>query len=563
MEKIWLKNYEAGVPYTINVEQYATLIEMLEESVACSPNSKCYISEGTVMTYRELDTLSRAFAGFLQVECGLMKGERVAIMLPNILQYPVCLWGILRSGLIVVNVNPLYTARELKVVLKDSGAKAIVVLENFAHVLQDILHETAVKHVIVSEVGDLFEMGKRQIVNFLIKYIKKAVPKWHIAKAVRFNNTITSSHEKNHHSVILDPEDLAFIQYTGGTTADAKGVMLTHRNIISNLLQVTAWTNSFFLKNKLNTSVFNPLPLYHIYSLLASTGFLLRMGATCILIANPRDTKNLVKAIQKNKFSIFLGVNTLFNILLHDKEFRKIKFSTFPLTMGGGMAVQQIVADGWREITGSVIVEGYGLTEASPVVTCNPINIKSFTGSTGLPLPSTEIKICDDEGKEIPVGEIGELCVRGPQVMKGYWNKPEATDRVLDEAGWLRTGDLGLIDERGYVHLVDRKDDLINVSGFNVYPTEVEEIITRINGVFEVGVVGVASDAHGQIVKAYVVKKDPALTAEEIIRECHKSLTNYKVPREIEFKDVLPKTLVGKILRRTLREEAAKRERKK
>lgn len=559
MEKIWLKSYDPGIPYTINPDQYASMVEMAEESFECYLTNTCYSNFGVNLSYQDSDRLSKSFAGFLQVHCGMKKGDRLAIMLPNILQYPIAMFGALRAGIIVVNLNPFYTPRELKAILQDSGATGIVVLENFAHTLQEVIAQTQVKIVIVTELGDLFGFVKRHFVNFVLKHVKKMVPKWHIQEHIRFRSALSTYYYNEFHKVAIDSSDIAYIQYTGGTTGEAKGAMLTHRNMVSNLLQISVWMDSFF-KRKFEGGVINALPLYHIFSLTANCLVFLRVGFSNILITNPRDVPSFIKELKRQPFSVILGVNTLFNLLLSSKDFLTVDFSHLKFCLGGGMAIHKTVADRWKEVTSVALVEGYGLTETSPVVTVNPLTMRTFNGSIGLPVPSTDIKICDEEGKEVPLGEKGELWVKGPQVMKGYWNKPEKTKQILTEDGWLRTGDIVTIDEKGFIRLVDRKHDLIIVSGFNVYPTEVEEIIAAIEGVYEVAVIGIPSKEQGQTVKAYVVRNNPDLTAEEIIRECHKSLTNYKIPREIEFRESLPKTNVGKILRRALREEFDKKE---
>lgn len=559
MEKIWLKSYDPGVPYTINPDQYASMVEMAEESFECYLTNTCYSNLGVKLSYQDSDRLSRCFAGFLQAHCGMKKGDRLAIMLPNVLQYPVAMFGALRAGIIVVNLNPFYTPRELKAILQDSGATGIVILENFAHTLAEVIGETQVKTVIVSELGDLFGFTKRHLVNFVVKHVKKMIPKWHIPGYIRFRKGLSNYYYNEFHKVAIDSGDIAYIQYTGGTTGEAKGAMLTHRNMVSNLLQISVWMDSFF-KRKFAGGVINALPLYHIFSLTANCLVFLRVGFSNILITNPRDVVAFIKELKRQPFSVILGVNTLFNLLLSSKDFLTVDFSNLKFCLGGGMAVHKTVADRWKEVTGVALVEGYGLTETSPVVTVNPLTMRTFNGSIGLPVPSTDVKICDEEGKEVPLGERGELWVKGPQVMKGYWNKPEKTKQVLDEEGWLRTGDIVTMDEKGFIRLVDRKKDVIIVSGFNVYPTEVEEVIAAIEGVYEVAVIGLPSREQGQMVKAYIVRNNPDLTAEEIIRECHKNLTNYKIPREIEFRESLPKTNVGKILRRALREEFEKKE---
>ncbi len=557
MDKIWLKNYEPGVPETIDPTEYKSLVHLTKECFDKFANKPCYYHMGKMLTYRQIDELSQKFAYFLVNTCKLEKGERVAIVLPNIMQYPVAMFGIHRAGMIAVNVNPLYTARELKEILKDSGAKGVIILDNFAHVLQEIIAQTDIKHVVVTKMGDLLGFPKGNIVNFVVKHIKKMVPSWSIPNAHNFKNIMKLNISK-FQDADVGHDDIAYFQYTGGTTGGLKGAMLTHRNMVSNVLQASAWINSTLLSSELQGGIITALPLYHIFSLMANCLVFLKAGIPNILITNPRDIPGFVKTLRESNYSVMTGVNTLFNALLHNEEFCKLDFSKFKFTLGGGMAVQKAVADKWKNVTGVTLVEAYGLTETCPAVTINPIGLKAYNGSIGLPLPSTEIKICDEEGKELPIGERGELCVKGPQVMKGYWNKPEFTANVLDKEGWLRTGDVATVDSEGFVHLVDRKKDMIIVSGFNVYPNEVEDIIAQMKEVREVAVIGVKSAAHGEIVKAFIVPSDPALTAEKVIKFCHNELTNYKVPREVEFRTELPKTNVGKVLRRALREEEEK-----
>lgn len=557
MEKIWYKSYDSGVSHIIDPDQYVSLIEIMEESFSFFQKRVAFSSFGEKLTYEQVEKLTRAFAGFLQKQCKLEKGDRVVIMMPNILQFPVAMFGALRAGMIPVNVNPLYTARELKEILEDSKAKCIVVLANVAHTVQAAIPNTEIKHVIVTEIGDLFSPLKGMFYNFVIKKIKKMVPEWYISNAIAFKDTVNLKSQKAFKKPTIASNDVAFLQYTGGTTGNVKGVMLTHRNMVSNMLQITAWAEVYFKQEK-EVVVINALPVYHIFSLTANCLLFFKTGFHDVLIANPRDVPAFIKELKRYHFSVFFGVNTLFNLLLKNSDFVKLDFSSLRFSIAGGMAVQEPVANKWKKVTGISLLEGYGLTEASPVVTVNPVSQTIFHGSIGLPLPSTDVKICDEKGAEVSVGEVGELWVRGPQIMKGYWNKPEKTKRVLSEDGWLRTGDLVRMDEKGYLYLIDRLNDIIIVSGFNVYPTEVEEVISAIEGVFEVAVIGKKSEEHGEIVKAYIVKTDPMLSAEKIIDECHKSLTNYKVPHEIEFRRTLPKSNVGKILRRVLREETEK-----
>ncbi|HRE30975.1 MAG TPA: AMP-binding protein [Candidatus Berkiella sp.] len=555
MEKIWLKSYDSGVPEFINPDQYPSLVALAEESFQKFRDKACYSNMGVTLTYEDIDHKSQAFAGFLQKTCHLAKGERVALMMPNVMQYPVALFGALRAGLTVVNVNPLYTPRELRRVLQDSGAKCIVVLANFAHVLEQALDDSQVEHVVVTELGDLLGCIKGCIVNAVVKHIKKMVPHWHIPHAHSFKDVISHKNKNAFQPVTMTGDDLAFLQYTGGTTGGVKGAMLTHRNMVSNVLQASAWIEPFIENKKIEGGIITALPLYHIFSLTANCLVFLRAGITNILITNPRDIPGFVKELKRQTFAIMTGVNTLFNALLHNEEFIKLDFSKFIFTLGGGMAVQRAVAEHWKEVTGVALIEAYGLTETCPAVTINPMSLKNYNGSIGLPISSTNIKIVDDNNQELPLGDAGELCVQGPQVMKGYWNQPDKTAEVISSDGWLHTGDVATVDEQGFVRIVDRKKDIIIVSGFNVYPNEVEDVIAGIKGVKEVAIIGVKNDEHGEIVKAFIVSIDPALTAEQVIAYCRKDLTGYKVPREIEFRTELPKTNVGKILRRALREE--------
>lgn len=555
MEKIWQKSYDSGVPHIIDPDQYASLIDIMEETFSFYQKRYAFSSFGENLTYEQVEKLTRSFAGFLQKKCKLEKGDRVIIMMPNILQFPIAMFGALRAGMIPVNVNPLYTARELKEILDDSEAKCIVVLTNVAHTVQAAIPGTKVSHVIVTEIGDLFSPLKGMVYNFVSKKIKKMVPEWYISNAISFKDTLNANSRKAFKKPVVSSDDIAFLQYTGGTTGNVKGVMLTHRNMVSNILQITAWAQSYFRQDK-EVIIINALPMYHIFSLTANLLLFFKAGFHDVLIVNPKDVSTFMKELKRYKFSVLFGVNTLFNLLLKSADFAKLDFSSLRFSIAGGMAVQECVANKWKKVTGVSLLEGYGLTEASPVVSVNPVSQTTFRPSAGLPLPSTDVKICDEEGHECSLGEVGELWVRGPQIMKGYWNKPEKTKRVLSEDGWLRTGDLARMDEKGYIYLVDRLNDVIIVSGFNVYPTEVEEVISSIEGVHEVAVIGKKSEEHGEIVKAYIVKMDPMLSAEKIIDECHKYLTNYKVPHEIEFRRTLPKSNIGKILRRVLREEA-------
>ncbi len=509
---------------------------------------------GRTLTYSDLDRYSYLFAAFLQQELGLSKGERIAIMLPNLLQYPIVLFGALRAGLTVVNTNPLYTPRELRHQLDDSGATAIVVLENFAHVLAQVLSSSSIEHVITTGVGDLLSFPKSWLVNTVVRHIKRLVPHYHIPNAIRFGHALQSGQSQTLDPPELVKEDIAFLQYTGGTTGVAKGAMLTHGNIVANLLQTTAWFKPALEEGK--EIIIAPLPLYHIFSATASLVFM-EIGAVTHLITNPRDLKGFVKELCDVKFSCIIGVNTLFIHLQNTPGFSALNFSHLKLTIGGGMAVQSAVAQHWQETTGCVLLEAYGLTEASPAVCINPIDLKAYNGAIGLPISSTECSIQDGRGKRLPIGEVGELCVRGPQVMKGYWKQPEETHMVLSTDGWLRTGDLATMDRDGFVRIVDRKKDVIIVSGFSVYPNEIEDVVATHPAVLEVGAIGVPDPDSGESVKIVVVAKDSQLTVDLLRDYCRHQLTGYKVPKHIEFRDQLPKSNVGKILRRELREQSA------
>ena len=553
MEKIWLKEYPPGMPAEIDLSEFASLKDILEKSCRQFAELPAYSNMGVTLRYRDIDRLSRDFGAYLQ-GLGLSKGDRVAIMLPNTLQYPVALFGALRAGLTVANVNPLYTPRELEHQLVDSGAAAIVIIENFAHTLQKVLDKTAVKTVITTQLGDLFPIPKRWLVNAVVKYVKKMVPAWNIPSAVPFRRALSEGAARTLMDVPLGHGDLAFLQYTGGTTGVAKGAMLTHGNLVANLQQASAWLSA--ISKPAEETVITALPLYHIFSLTANCLTFMKLGGHNILITNPRDMTGFVKELSKVKFTAITGVNTLFNGLLHTPGFDRLDFSTLKITMGGGMAVQRAVAENWRKVTGKPLIEAYGLTETSPAACINPLDLSDHNGSIGLPIPSTELSIRDDEDRELGIGEKGELCIRGPQVMQGYWNRPEETAKVMTSDGYLRTGDIGIMDERGYTRIVDRKKDIILVSGFNVYPNEIEDVVALHPGVREAAAVGIPDEKSGEAVKIVVVKKDPALTAEALIAHCRQHLTSYKVPRHVEFRTELPKTNVGKILRRLLREGA-------
>jgi long-chain acyl-CoA synthetase len=555
MERIWLKQYPAGVPTDIDVTQYSSLVELLEESFAKFSDRKAFICMDKSISYRDLDEMSLALAAYLQSK-GLAKGARVALMMPNVLQYPISTAAVLRAGYAVVNVNPLYTPRELEHQLKDSGAEAIIVLENFATTVEKVIARTAVKHVIVGSMGDLLGL-KGLIVNLVIRRIKKMVPAYHLPDAVGFNDAVAAGRGMKFTKPSLTREDVAFLQYTGGTTGVSKGATLLHRNILANVLQNDAWLQPALKKPPHIDQLFIvcALPLYHIFALTACYLLGVRAGGTNLLIPNPRDMAGFVKELMKYQVSFFPAVNTLYNGLLHTPGFDKVDFSKLKVSNGGGMATQKPVAEAWLKITGCPLTEGYGLSETSPALTCNPADTDKFSGSIGIPVPSTYLSIRDDDGNEVPLGEAGEICAKGPQVMAGYWNRPEETANVMTADGYFRTGDIGVMTPDGFTKIVDRKKDMILVSGFNVYPNEIEEVIASHPGVLECAVIGVVDSRSGEAVKAFVVKKDPNVTAEDIIKFCGTQLTNYKVPKQIEFRTDLPKTNVGKILRRELRDE--------
>ena len=551
VKRIWLQQYPEGVPAEVDVKAYASLKEILERSCERFGTLPAYGNMGVSITYRELDEASRAFGAYLQKAIGLKRGERVAIMMPNLLQYPIALFGALRAGLTVVNTNPLYTARELEHQLKDSGAVAIVVLENFAATLQQVLPRTAVRTVITTQVGDRFPAAKRALVNFVVKHVKKLVPGWNIAGTTTFNDALAAGRAQTLDDVALTPDDLAFLQYTGGTTGVAKGAMLTHGNLVANLQQTAAWIARDLAEGSEIGVI--PLPLYHIFALTVNL-VLMKIGAHIILITNPRDLPAFIKTLKHTPFTVVLGVNTLYSALLNAPGFGAVPLRQAKLCAAGGMAVQRAVAERWKAATGVPIVEGYGLTETSPIAICNTLAISDWTGNIGVPIPSTEVAILDDDGREVPLGEVGEICIRGPQVMKGYWNRPDETAKAFTADGWFRSGDMGLMDGRGSVKITDRKKDMIIVSGFNVYPNEVEDVVMLHPGVLETAAVGAADEKSGEVVKIVVVRKDPSLTEQELLAHCRKHLTGYKVPKVVEFRsEPLPKTNIGKILRRELR----------
>jgi long-chain acyl-CoA synthetase len=557
MERIWLKQYPPGVPADIDPSQYASLVALFEESFAKFADRKAFICMDKSISYRDLDEMSRALAAYLQSR-GLKKGARVALMMPNVLQYPIATAAVLRGGYTVVNVNPLYTPRELEHQLKDSGAEAIVVLENFAHTVQQVIANTAIKQVIVGSMGDMLGL-KGVLVNLVVRKVKKMVPPYSLPDAVSFTDALAAGRAATFAKPAIGPDDVAFLQYTGGTTGVSKGATLLHRNIVANMLQNDAWLQPAMEAPPKIDQLFIvcALPLYHIFALTACYLLAVRVGGVNLLIANPRDIAGFIKDLMKYQVNSFPAVNTLYNGLLHHPDFKKVDFSKLKISNGGGMAVQRPVAEQWKQLTGCSIAEGYGLSETSPTLTCNTATAAEFNGSIGIPVPSTYISIRDDDGNELPIGEAGEICAKGPQVMAGYWNRPDETAKVMTSDGYFRTGDIGVMGPDGYIKIVDRKKDMILVSGFNVYPNEIEEVIQGHPGVRECAVIGVPDPKSGEAVKAFIVKKDPNLTVEDVIRFCRERLTGYKVPHHVEFRADLPKTNVGKILRRQLRDEKA------
>lgn len=549
MEKMWTRHYSPGVPKEINPDIYESLTDMLEQLCGKYGSLKAVTNMGVSMTYSQYDKLATAFAAYLQKELHLKKGDRIALMMPNTLQYAVAVFGAHKAGLIIVNVNPLYTSRELIHQLNDSGAESIVIFSTCAHVLEESLPHVQLKHIIITELGDLFPFPKKQIVNFVVKYIKKLVKPYHISGLIHFSEVMRKGSSLKLEEVSLHNQDIAFLQYTGGTTGVSKGAVLTHRNILANVIQIYSWVKPFYREGR--EAAILPLPLYHIYALTCFFTYPMA-GCEVIMITNPRDIGGFVKELKKSTYTMFTGINTLMRALMMNAGFRKLNFSKLRFTTTGGMAATSDVAKDWVEVTGRFVTQGYGLTEASPIVTLNPLDKEEYDGSIGLPLPSTDVMILNSNGNG-----IGELCVKGPQVMKQYWNMPEETAKVFTPEGWLRTGDMARIDNEGYIYLVDRLKDMIIVSGFNVYPNEIEEVLVSHPGIVEAGVVGEPDAAHGEVVKAYVVKRDKKITKEEIIAYCHEKLTNYKVPRIIVFTESLPKSPVGKILRKELRKEPA------
>lgn len=553
MDKRWFEQYQNGVPHEIDSSQYLSLVSLFKESCSHYANRVAYSNLGSEITYSQLDHLSRDFAAYLQ-QLGLKKGARVAIMMPNILQYPVALFAILRAGFIVVNTNPLYTPDEVIHQMNDSGAEVIIVLANFAKTVEKALPSmTSIKHVIVTQIGDLFPAFKKLIVNFIVKHVKKMVPSYKIPHAVAFNYTLLEGKQATLHHVDLNHDDIAFLQYTGGTTGVAKGAILTHGNMISNVLQAYSWIAPLGIGDK--DIIVTALPLYHIFSLTANCLTFMKIGAKNILITNPRDIGHFIDEIKNSEFTAITGVNTLYNALLNHPKFKEINFSKLKLALSGGMALQKSVSLRWTEMSKKRVLEAYGLTETSPAATMNPMYMEGYNGSIGLPLPSTDVSIRDDNGDEVAIGSSGELCIKGPQVMPGYWKRPDETSLVFTKDGFLKTGDIARMDEEGFIYLVDRKKDMIVVSGFNVYPNEVEQVIGMHPGVLEVGVVGIVDAESGERVKACIVKREPDLTADQIIAHCREHLTAYKIPKIVEFFNELPKTNVGKIMRRALKEK--------
>jgi len=551
LERIWLKSYPPGVPADIDPGEFTSLVELFDKGIREFAERPAFSNMGRTLTYGELDELSRAFGAWLQSK-GLVKGTRVALMMPNCLQYPVAMFGVLRAGCTVVNVNPLYTPRELEHQLKDSGAEVIVILENFARVLQEVRARTPLKHVIVTSLGEMLGV-KGLVVNFVVRRVKKMVPAYELPGALSFKRIVQLGRAETLSTPPLGHGDIAFLQYTGGTTGVSKGAVLTHRNVIAALLQYRSWLSPAMGGER--AVIITALPLYHIFSLTVNCLVMMLVGGENVLITNPRDIPGFVKELARYKYTMISGVNTLFNALLNHPDFGKLDFSHLRVAIGGGMAVQKAVAERWKQVTGATLIEGYGLTETAPSATANPLDLKEFTGSIGVPMPSTEIVLRDDDGKDVALGEAGEICIRGPQVMAGYWQRPDETAKVLDKDGFFHTGDIGVMDDKGFIRIVDRKKDMILVSGFNVYPNEIEQVVAMLPGVLEVAAIGVPDAHSGEVPKVFVVKKDPGLTEADVLEHCRKELTGYKRPKYVEFRTELPKTNVGKILRRALRDE--------
>lgn len=555
MDKVWLERYPSDVPETIDPDVYPSLVEMFEQSVNKFADQPAFMNMGSVMTFRKLEERSRAFAAYLQNDLKLKKGDRVAIMMPNLLQYPIALFGILRAGLIAVNVNPLYTPRELEHQLNDADAKAIVIVSNFANTLEQVVDKTPIKHVVLTSLGQMLPRAKGTLVDFVVKYVKRMVPKYDLPNAISFRKALHKGRRLQYVKPFMSGDDIAFLQYTGGTTGVAKGAVLTHRNMIANVMQAKGAYIPMLTEGR--ELVVTALPLYHIFALTVNCLLFIEIGGRNLLITNPRDIPGFIKELQKYPFTAITGVNTLFNALVNNEDFKELDFSNLHIAVGGGMSVQKAVAEKWKQITGGFLLEGYGLTECAPLVAANPHDSSEYNGAIGLPVPSTEARIVDDEGNILPNTPeyTGELQVRGPQVMQGYWQRPEATKEVIDQDGWLSTGDIVKFDEQGFLHIVDRKKDMILVSGFNVYPNEIEEVVSLHGKVLEVAAIGEPHEVSGEIVKVYVVKRDPSLTKDEVIAHCREHMTGYKIPKKVEFKEELPKSNVGKILRRLLREE--------
>ena len=551
-ERPWLANYPKGIPTEVDLEKYASIVSVLDEVCRDFSDRPAFANFGKQITYGDIDRLSAQFANYLLHELKLKKGDRVALMMPNILQYPIAIFGVLRAGLTVVNTNPMYTARELRHQLTDSGASAIVVLENFAHVVQEVVADTPVRQVLLTGVGDMLGFPKGPLINFVLRHVKKQVPEYSLPGAIRFTDALAKGAGKTLPSIDIRGHDIAFLQYTGGTTGVAKGAMLTHRNLVANMQQSSVWIGTNARPGE--EIIITALPLYHIFALTANCLVFMKFGGLNCLITNPRDMPGFVAELKKIPFTAITGVNTLFNGLLNTPGFDRIDFSRLHLTLGGGMAVQRAVAERWKKATGVTLIEAYGLTETSPAACMNPMDLAEYNGSIGLPISSTDACVKDDAGNRLPVGEVGELCIKGPQVMAGYWQRPEETAKVIDAEGWLHTGDMARMDENGFFFIVDRKKDMILVSGFNVYPNEVEDVIALMPGVLEVAAVGVPDDKSGEAVKVVIVRKDPDLTAEQVKAFCKTNLTGYKLPKLVEFRNELPKSNVGKILRRELRD---------
>ena len=551
-DMIWHKQYPEQVPAEVNVDEYTSIVDVFEKSVARFRPLGSFTSFGKTISYGDLDRMSRDFAAYLQNVLGLKKGDRVALVMPNVIQYPVALFGTLRAGCVVVNTNPLYTPREMEHQLKDSGAKVVVVLANMAHTVEKVIDNVQVEHVVVTELADMLGFPKKQIINSVVKYVKKMVPAYNLPHAISFQKALMMGAIQSFTRPEIGPEDLSFLQYTGGTTGVAKGAMLSHRNILANMQQVSAWISPKLKDGE--EVVIAPLPMYHVFCLTLNALCFMKIGGRNVLIANPRDMAGFVKEIKKEKFTVFVGLNTLFNGLMHNEDFKTLDFSHLKAAVGGGMAVQSSVNEAWKTLTGQPILEGYGLTETSPVLTCNPMGgAGNKVGSIGLPVPNTLVKIMLDEKQEAMQGEAGELWAKGPQVMSGYWQRPDESAKVLTEDGWFKTGDIAIMEEDGFFKIVDRKKDMILVSGFNVYPNEIEDVVASHASVLEAAAIGVPDEKSGEVVKLFVVKKDSSLTKEDLISHCREHLTGYKVPRQVEFRDELPKSNVGKILRKELR----------